>query len=915
MLANELARSICSRNELSSGSYCFCRLLVGNNEINSRVAQLVVHPAVNRVVAGSSPAPGAFSQRRCNISVPVSPQVRVYSSCSRGHSNNYIITHYMEKYLTGEWGVNGRPSICEGLPVPKLGGHQMCNECKPKEEGCLNSIWFDLGDDRVHMNLCELIHHVSPYNRASDEHTWKEIIEAIIKYLKDHDPHKEKQFRVELPSEKIFVRGLENYGFGHGERLYREFEKKKKDTSYETDHLCSGDCRKCFMNYSVKKHDNSLCDEKYCKLIDLGKFYEAEIIWRTIANKDLCGLRVHTEYGWGTITVKVKGGRLLYGDGSSSPMEYENKEVDDISKVSPGRTIEDFKRLYTYERDREIAFEEIGIDYDETAFARTEDGLRWIAIGNNSIRAFYLWLSRNNTKQWLVDFAQRVLDFEMSLRWTKDEMVERLVNKDKRTKRFELYDLTNLTPELLDDLKETCEEYLEQRGDANSMQSSFCERSVKDKGSDWDDDSCQSCPIQDLELKDKVEGYGDCACELFQRYHKPIPSDWLFKDILKQIEEIVSVNGQAWRTTEVHDELEDGYHLSTGASNPRDAWKTLSGLRLKKEISKRGFGYIDSNTEEYHQRLLCDDKQAFWDYLYKRYPISASSALIEQVAKECLDEREPKFSAAGNTLGYIKACKEADTLAVRAKIFLGDKSEEKEEENTVFKGMEKMFKENMFKEVNNVVLDLTSGLVGIKDGDNIVTLREIDGKLQPVQAAFDLSYEIPAFAMRIPVDQLHEGDIFLHGKTGIPTFFTELTKDGRVGGIGTGGEKRTMHPVLNMWFGGNCVMAVKNMMNMMQGGNAGGMFGMCPGGGHGKGHGMGGGMGGGMGMMGQMMMMNAMFGDGESPFDFESGGVRDKRGAGKMVSMMMMMQMFGGGMPMMPMMGMQQPQTEAPEKE
>ncbi len=121
-------------------------------------------------------------------------------------------------------------------------------------------------------------------------------------------------------------------------------------------------------------------------------------------------------------------------------------------------------------------------------------------------------------------------------------------------------------------------------------------------------------------------------------------------------------------------------------------------------------------------------------------------------------------------------------------------------------------RDSFFKEVKNVALDMQSGKLGVVTKDGIITAT-LDGvSVNPIT---DMGFNIPAFAMRTPIEQLSKGDIII--SSGDPVFFVEGSKVGYMT-ITTSGVIQETGSVSNMFFGKNTVMAVKNMFGA-EGGN------------------------------------------------------------------------------------------------
>ncbi len=207
-----------------------------------------------------------------------------------------------------------------------------------------------------------------------------------------------------------------------------------------------------------------------------------------------------------------------------------------------------------------------------------------------------------------------------------------------------------------------------------------------------------------------------------------------------------------------------------------------------------------------------------------------------------------------------------------------------------FETMGKKLVNRFFRQVPDVVWDLTSGNVGIINGDDeIATLAGDPSDPQIAINPFsDFGIPIPAFAQNVPTDQIKYGDLIFNQKralgwvVGIPTPAVLLTAGTKKKGPATtkptkvfkllkaDGTRGEWNPVKisSMGLDLNGAMVLRSLVNMF-GGSAG--------------------LGGFQQMLMPMMMMGAMGGD----EDGEEGGGMDM---GKMLPMLLMMQLGLGGM-------------------
>ena len=114
-------------------------------------------------------------------------------------------------------------------------------------------------------------------------------------------------------------------------------------------------------------------------------------------------------------------------------------------------------------------------------------------------------------------------------------------------------------------------------------------------------------------------------------------------------------------------------------------------------------------------------------------------------------------------------------------------------------------KNQIFREVKNVVLDIQTGALGFQNTEGIATYRDGTVSVNPL---VDFAIKVPAFAMRVAVKDLVAGDIILQGDQA--SFFHQHTEQGYEV-VGLSGEIKQVGNVTNMFFGANTVLAVKNM--------------------------------------------------------------------------------------------------------
>jgi hypothetical protein len=110
-----------------------------------------------------------------------------------------------------------------------------------------------------------------------------------------------------------------------------------------------------------------------------------------------------------------------------------------------------------------------------------------------------------------------------------------------------------------------------------------------------------------------------------------------------------------------------------------------------------------------------------------------------------------------------------------------------------------------FREVKNVAIDIQSGKFGVTSTEGISVY--VDGGVS-VNPITDFGIKIPAYAMRVAVKDLKEGDIVINGND--TSFFKKATDNGYEV-VALNGEVKQVGNVSNLFFGKNSVLAVKNV--------------------------------------------------------------------------------------------------------
>ncbi len=114
-------------------------------------------------------------------------------------------------------------------------------------------------------------------------------------------------------------------------------------------------------------------------------------------------------------------------------------------------------------------------------------------------------------------------------------------------------------------------------------------------------------------------------------------------------------------------------------------------------------------------------------------------------------------------------------------------------------------RDSFFREVKNVAIDIQSGKFGVVSNEGISVYAEGGISVNPIA---ELGVKIPAFALRVAIKDLKEGDIVINGNES--SFFKGLTENGYEV-VNLSGEVKQVGSVTNMFFGKNSVLAVKNM--------------------------------------------------------------------------------------------------------
>lgn len=135
---------------------------------------------------------------------------------------------------------------------------------------------------------------------------------------------------------------------------------------------------------------------------------------------------------------------------------------------------------------------------------------------------------------------------------------------------------------------------------------------------------------------------------------------------------------------------------------------------------------------------------------------------------------------------------------------------------------------SMFKsDIEDVVYDLASGVIGIKRDQDVVTFKSVevsvftDGveskeqRWRVVSSPFvDMAVPVKAFAMAVNIDLIDVGDIVLANTGKTVGLVTHLLDDGNVKVLLADGSVNEINPSLNMINNAQQLFVVKNLFNI-----------------------------------------------------------------------------------------------------
>lgn len=128
--------------------------------------------------------------------------------------------------------------------------------------------------------------------------------------------------------------------------------------------------------------------------------------------------------------------------------------------------------------------------------------------------------------------------------------------------------------------------------------------------------------------------------------------------------------------------------------------------------------------------------------------------------------------------------------------------------NSVKDEVESTMLDNMFRKVDNVIMDISTGSLGMKVEGSAYTFNDNKLKENPIKA---FSMPFPAFAMSTPLDQVKVGDMIVNKQGKATGWITEMLLDGGYKVQNAEGAVINFSPVTNTFMGGESVMVIKNM--------------------------------------------------------------------------------------------------------
>ena len=211
-----------------------------------------------------------------------------------------------------------------------------------------------------------------------------------------------------------------------------------------------------------------------------------------------------------------------------------------------------------------------------------------------------------------------------------------------------------------------------------------------------------------------------------------------------------------------------------------------------------------------------------------QYDAAASQTLVGCGAKYAITKYTPNYlilqritSSLENTAKYAYAFTESGTSSKHATlanntagnlVVNGEEVATKKYVNEQLNkpkdtqmNIQSSMRDSFFREVKNVAIDVQSGKFGVQSQDGISVY--VDGGVS-VNPITDFGVKVPAFAMRVAVETLEEGDIIISGQDA--SFFKQKTESGYEV-VTLNGEVKQVGQVTNLFFGKNTVLAVKNM--------------------------------------------------------------------------------------------------------
>ena len=246
------------------------------------------------------------------------------------------------------------------------------------------------------------------------------------------------------------------------------------------------------------------------------------------------------------------------------------------------------------------------------------------------------------------------------------------------------------------------------------------------------------------------------------------------------------------------------------------------------------------------------DNEALYKYFYKVTDMSPNYWVVQGEPGKTFINTSSHTTTLGSGVAVNNPCI-GDTLSPSEtkNPFKPTKNADEYNKKETKMNISANMRDSFFREVKNVALDFQSGKFGVNSSEGLSVYVDGGVSINPIT---EFGIKVPAFALRVAVKDLKEGDIVVNGNDF--SFFKGLTENGYEV-VSLNGEVKQVGNVANLFFGKNSVLAVKNMF------------------------------GDGAGTMNPMMMA-MMLGDGKE-FDMKTFAMMSMMGGGQMDTNMMMM--------------------------